>query len=188
MVRRFAIVDVVMLKGDAVLVAHIEKLRAQLEESASRIDALPANGTIKSASGILLVRLRAKYAAAREKLKELEDAGDENWEFYKTDIWIAWYELENALQDVHRAALSEVEKQTEQLKITKQKGRQGNRRANDVDTDCPGKRISTPTDVLRKKRWIDLNVPQGAAIESTQSSLVAKPALPIKIEKDEAGQ
>ena len=84
--------------------AHIDRLEAQLEESASRINALLANGTTENISSRLLSRLKAKYSEARDKLNELEAAGDENWEFYKTDIWIAWYELDKALQDVQQLA------------------------------------------------------------------------------------
>lgn len=88
---------------------RIGRLEGQLKASALRIETLE-NRVLEGDYKHLLVRLKAKYAVATEKLKELKEAGNESWEFYKADIWIAWYELENALRDVQQVTLQKKEK------------------------------------------------------------------------------
>ena len=78
---------------------HIERLDAQLKAIALAIEKMEKKTGDGSSS--LLARLKTKYVAAREKLDALAQAGNENWGRYKTDIWIAWNELENALEDLH---------------------------------------------------------------------------------------
>jgi predicted nuclease with TOPRIM domain len=91
------------------LVSHIETLEAQLKESASRIEELET-GTKTSGSRRRIANLKSKYSAARDRLNELKDAGNENWELYKADIWIAWNDLENAFQDFQQSTLAEKRK------------------------------------------------------------------------------
>ena len=92
------------------VVDHIESLEAQLKESESRIDALEAAGMKASDFSRRIANLKAKYSVARDRLNELKDAGNENWELYKADIWIAWNELENAFRDIQRMAMTEKRK------------------------------------------------------------------------------
>jgi predicted nuclease with TOPRIM domain len=89
------------------VVDRIERLEAQLKKSASRIEALEAAGMKASNSRRRIANLKAKYSAARERLNELKDAGNENWELHKADIWIAWNELENAFRDILKMAMTE---------------------------------------------------------------------------------
>ena len=89
------------------MVDHIERLEAQLKESASRIESLEAAGMKASNSRLRIANLKAKYSAARERLNELKDAGNENWELHKAAIWIAWNELENAFRDILKIAMME---------------------------------------------------------------------------------
>ena len=87
---------------------RIERLEAQLNASALKMEALQKK-RISGDSDFLLVRLKAKYSVARKKLKEFADAGDEEWAIYKADIWIAWYELDNALRDVQDVVIPDLE-------------------------------------------------------------------------------
>ena len=80
---------------------RIETLEAQLKASQSMIKELEAGIDEPCTSDCRrrIDNLKAKYAAARGKVDELKAAGNDKWELYKADIWIAWNELENAFSD-----------------------------------------------------------------------------------------
>ena len=89
------------------MVGHIMRLETQLKKSAARIEALEAAGMKTSDAGRRIANLKAKYAAARDVLNELKDAGNENWELHKANIWIAWNDLENAFRDIQQTAMTD---------------------------------------------------------------------------------
>lgn len=57
--------------------------------------------------------LRAKQGTVREKLKELEEAGDEAWEDLKEGIEHAWKDLKHALDSAVSRFKSNSDKQNE---------------------------------------------------------------------------
>jgi hypothetical protein len=89
------------LLGGEIVDRRIETLEAQLKASASRIEALEAGIDEPCTSDCRrrIDNLKAKYAAALGKVNELRAGGNDKWELYKADIWIAWNDLENAFSD-----------------------------------------------------------------------------------------
>jgi hypothetical protein len=85
----------------------IKELEAQLDAWKSKISALEAaiEGPGADDYRRRFDNLTAKYAAARGKVDDLKAAGEEKWDLFKADIWIAWNELENALQDFQQPVL-----------------------------------------------------------------------------------
>ena len=81
--------------------AYRQKVEARLKEWNAEIDKLEARADRAAADMQLhyyedLKKLRALQEESRNKLKELEEAGDDSWESLKTDV-------DNAINAIERA-------------------------------------------------------------------------------------
>ena len=142
------------------MTVHIKTLEAQLDTWSSKIIAFEAvtNGPGADDYRYYIDNLKAKYAAARERVKELKAAGDEKWDLHKTDIWIAWNEFENAFQDFQQFVLAEKGKQPMEIVITQENsGTTKNESTDRPHTLEQGTRICTHADKSRLKTWISTN-------------------------------
>ena len=87
--------------------AYQQKLKAQLDEWKAEIDKLKAKADKAEADAQVeyykqIEDMRVKQKAAREKLTELKEAGDDAWEDLKAGIDSAW----NSLGDAVNSAIS----------------------------------------------------------------------------------
>lgn len=83
--------------------AYEQKLRAQLDEWKAEIDRLKARADSAEAESQLeyykqIEDLRTRQEAARVKLEELENAGEDAWEDLKAGLENAWNELGEAVR------------------------------------------------------------------------------------------
>ncbi len=82
--------------------AYEKKLEARLDEWKAEIDKLKAKAAGAEADAQLqyekeIDNLQKRQAKAREKLKELRNAGDDAWEDMKAGMENAWSELQDAM-------------------------------------------------------------------------------------------
>jgi hypothetical protein len=85
--------------------AHVGEMEAELKSWGARLDGLVAKtdaaGTSAStAYRTLIDDLKGKYQAAQSKLAELQAAGSDRWETYRSGLESAWNELETAFKKV----------------------------------------------------------------------------------------
>jgi uncharacterized coiled-coil DUF342 family protein len=83
--------------------AYAHKLHAQLDEWKAEIDLLKAKADRAGADAQLgyykqIEELRVKQEAARNKLEELEQAGEDAWQDLKAGVESAWDDLRKALE------------------------------------------------------------------------------------------
>lgn len=83
--------------------AYQEKLEAQLHEWDAKIDVLKAkaeksNASAKAQHKEMIEDLKKKRAAAKDKLQELQRAGEDAWEALKDGVEKSWTELGSALE------------------------------------------------------------------------------------------
>ena len=162
---------------------RITNLEKQLKTIAAEIETLEIN-FVGSDFSHLLFRLKGRYIVAVEKLRELKEAGDHYCEHFKSDIWIAWYELDTALRDIHEVTLPRKELSVKQMKRAEPNESPQPKQSGVVVFPCGGKRISTPTDMLTKKNWIALNTSKIELINAMRSCRPVKPTVASGIEKD----
>ena len=87
-----------MLKKDA----YVKKMNAQLDEWSAEIDKLQAKAE-KAEAGLQieyakkLDELKSLRTAAKQKLIEIKESGDDAWNDFKAGLESAWNELENTL-------------------------------------------------------------------------------------------
>lgn len=82
---------------------HVGKAGSQLQQWAARLDELMAKAVevgedVKSDGHERIEALKVKHAAAQAKLTELEAAGSDKWETFKSDIETAMDEVETAFK------------------------------------------------------------------------------------------
>jgi ribosomal protein S21 len=84
---------------------HIRKMKDQLVSWLSRLEKLTAEldrtGTDEQRKRIR--DLKTKHTAAQVKLDDLSTGKKGSWERVRTEIWIIWSELEDALDDFQRS-------------------------------------------------------------------------------------
>lgn len=83
--------------------AYEKKLQAQLDEWNAQIDVLKAKADSAEADVQLkyykqIEELREQQAAAKVKLDELKNAGEDAWEDLKAGVESAWSSLSNSLK------------------------------------------------------------------------------------------
>ena len=83
--------------------AHLGKRETQLKHWGTRLDELTAQAEKADADVMIeyhkhLAELKAKCRNAETKIEELRVSGNEKWESFKTDVDIAWTELEAAFE------------------------------------------------------------------------------------------
>jgi seryl-tRNA synthetase len=81
---------------------YIRKMQAKLEEWNADIDSLTAKGNevsadIKNEYAEQIESLKAKQAAARHKIEELQKSGESAWEDLKAGIDLAWTAIGEAV-------------------------------------------------------------------------------------------
>lgn len=81
---------------------YIRKMQAKLEEWNAEIDALTAKADkvtadVKNEYNEQIESLKAKQAAARQKIEELQQAGEGAWEDLKSGIELAWSAIGEAI-------------------------------------------------------------------------------------------
>jgi len=81
---------------------YIHRLQAKLEEWNAEIDKLTAKAgkvraDIKNEYSEQIETLRARQATARQKIEELQQAGEGAWEDLKSGIELAWTALGEAI-------------------------------------------------------------------------------------------
>jgi hypothetical protein len=84
--------------------AYEEKLEAQLKERIAQIDLLRAKAEDAKADAKInyyntIKALEGKLDAARAKLHELKDSGDEAWDAVKTGVEKTWTEAKAAFHE-----------------------------------------------------------------------------------------
>lgn len=83
--------------------AYEKKMEAQLEKWSAEIDGLKAKAKMADADARIAINeeidsAASKKKAAKEKLDELKDAGDDAWEDLKHGIEGAWTSLDAAVR------------------------------------------------------------------------------------------
>jgi uncharacterized coiled-coil DUF342 family protein len=81
---------------------YIRKMQAKLEEWNAEIDALSAKAgevtaDVKKEYSEQIESLKTKQAATRQKIEELQHAGDSAWEDLKLGIDMAWTAMGEAI-------------------------------------------------------------------------------------------
>jgi chromosome segregation ATPase len=81
----------------------VEKLKSQLDEMNSDVDALEARlqsaeDGVKEKYQQQLAQAKTQRAAAEEKLHELRDAGEDAWEQVKEEAEHAWKAFDNSVK------------------------------------------------------------------------------------------
>jgi uncharacterized coiled-coil DUF342 family protein len=81
---------------------YIRKMQAKLEEWNAEIDALTAKAgevtaDVKKEYGEQIESLKTKQIATRQKIEELQHAGDSAWEDLKLGIDMAWTAMGEAI-------------------------------------------------------------------------------------------
>ncbi len=87
--------------------AYVKKVNAQLNEWQADIDKLKAKAEDAEADLQLemakdVEKLREQQDAARQRLEEIEKAGEGAWEDLKIGAEAAWLELESAIKNAGR--------------------------------------------------------------------------------------
>jgi len=83
--------------------SYLQKLAAQLQEWDTEIDELKvkshlAKADAKDELAKQIDELRTKKEAARSKLQQLQDSGDEAWDDIKAGVEKSWTELRGAFR------------------------------------------------------------------------------------------
>jgi uncharacterized coiled-coil DUF342 family protein len=81
---------------------YIRKMQAKLEEWNAEIDTLTAKAgevtaDVKNEYNEQIESLKAKQAAARQKIEEFQQAGESAWEDLKSGIELAWTAMGEAI-------------------------------------------------------------------------------------------
>lgn len=81
---------------------YIRKMQAKLEEWNTEIDTLTAKAVdvtadVKNEYNEQIESLKTKQAAARQKIEELQQAGESAWEDLKSGIELAWTAIGEAI-------------------------------------------------------------------------------------------
>ena len=81
---------------------YIRKMQAKLEEWNAEIDTLTAkagkvSADVKNEYNEQIESLKAKQAAARQKIEELQQAGESAWTDLKSGIELAWTAMGEAI-------------------------------------------------------------------------------------------
>jgi uncharacterized coiled-coil DUF342 family protein len=83
--------------------AYVQKLQAQMDIWAAKIDALRAKAHMAEADAKLelnkkIDELEAKQSHTKDKLAEIRDSGDDAWEDLKSGAERAWHDLGDAVK------------------------------------------------------------------------------------------
>jgi len=83
--------------------SYLQKLAAQLQEWDTEIDELKVKAHLAKADAKdeldkQIDELRTKKEAARSKLQQLQDSGDEAWDDIKAGVEKSWTELRGAVR------------------------------------------------------------------------------------------
>lgn len=81
---------------------YIQKMQVKLEEWNADIDSLTAkvsevSADVRSEYNEQIASLKTKQAAARQKIEELQQAGESAWEDLKAGIELAWIAIGEAV-------------------------------------------------------------------------------------------
>lgn len=81
---------------------YVRKMQAKLEEWNADIDKLTAKANevsadIRSEYGEQIEALKAKQAAARQKIEEVQKSGENAWQDLKSGVELAWGAIEEAI-------------------------------------------------------------------------------------------
>lgn len=81
---------------------YIRKMQAKLEEWNAEIDTLTAKADevtadVKNEYNEQIESLKARQAAARQKIEELQQAGESAWEDLKSGVELAWTAIGEAI-------------------------------------------------------------------------------------------
>jgi uncharacterized coiled-coil DUF342 family protein len=81
---------------------YVRKMQAKLEEWNAEIDTLSARAgearaDVRSEINEQIESLKTKQAAARQKIEELQKAGEHAWEDVKSGIELAWTAMGEAI-------------------------------------------------------------------------------------------
>jgi uncharacterized coiled-coil DUF342 family protein len=81
---------------------YIRKMQAKLEEWNTEIDTLTAKAVdvtadVKNEYNEQIESLKTKQAAARQKIEELQQAGESAWEDLKSGVELAWTAIGEAI-------------------------------------------------------------------------------------------
>jgi len=86
---------------------YVRKMQAKLQEWNEEIDVLTAKADkvtadLKSEYGEQIEQLKARQAAARQKIEELQQSGEGAWEDLKSGIELAKTAIGEALDSAHK--------------------------------------------------------------------------------------
>lgn len=84
--------------------AYKQKIEAELELAQAKLLEFKARGKVYAADVHIkyieqVEELESMYDTTKEKLKKLDEAGEEKWEHFKDEVESAWNTLSTAVKD-----------------------------------------------------------------------------------------